>query len=96
MWPSSEVPAPKGMIGVRCVRSNAHDFAHLLGGLDPDHGIGRLVWDPGDGVGMLAAERLARLQAIAKALPQDRDGRSASLRPCHHRARLCHRHQLTP
>ena len=30
MWPSSEVPAPNGMIGTRWVRATSHDLAHLL------------------------------------------------------------------
>ena len=51
------------------------DVAHLLAGLDPDHGVGRLVGDPGDGVGVLAADGLAGLQPVAEALPQDADGR---------------------
>ena len=48
--------------------------AHLLGVLHPDHGIGRLVGDPGDGVGVLAADCLAGLQPVAEALAQDADG----------------------
>ena len=75
MWPSSEVPAPNGMMGARWVRGDAHDLAHFLGILHPDHRVGRLVGDPGDGVGVLAADRLAGLQPVAEALPQHGDGR---------------------
>ena len=48
--------------------------AHVLARLRPDHGVRRLVGYPGDGVGMLAADRLAGLQPFAEPLAQDADG----------------------
>jgi hypothetical protein len=63
MWPSSDVPA-----------SHVHDVADLVRSLDPDHSIRWLVGDPGDGVGVLAADLGARLQPVAEALAQNADG----------------------
>ena len=51
-----------------------HHLDDLLLALHPDHGVGRLIGDPGDGVGVLAADRLAGLQPVREALPQHGDG----------------------
>ena len=49
---------------------HAHDLAHLLLVLDPDNRVRRLVWDPRDGVGMLAADLGSGLQPVSEALAQ--------------------------
>ena len=53
------------------IAGNAHDLANLVGSLHPDDRIGRLVVEPGQGIGMLATDGLAGLQAIGEALSQD-------------------------
>ena len=64
-WPSSEVPAPKGITGTRCRGAQAHDLLHVLGGLRKDHRVRRLVVDPGGGVAVLLAHRLRGDEPIA-------------------------------
>ena len=65
------------------------DGAYFIGILHPDHRIGGLVGDPGDGVGVLAADFRTGLQAFAESLPQDADGGGhigarAVVRGCRH------------
>ena len=69
---------------------HAHDLAHLLLGLDPDDRVRRLVGDPGDGVGMLAADLRSGLQPVAEALAQHGNRRGDTV--CAATARCLRRH----
>ena len=51
--------------------ADAHDLLHLLGGFGQDDAVRRLRRDVGRGVGVLLADRLAGLEALAEALLQD-------------------------
>ena len=56
-------------------RANADDLLHLFGALRIDHGVRRLVDDPGDGIAMLLAHRLRRHDAVAERRRERRDQR---------------------
>ena len=78
--------------GGHAVRArHVHHLAHLLGALHPDHGIGRLVGDPGDGVGMLAADLRPGLQPLSEPLAQHGDdGGNVARRDLALSRRQCH------
>ena len=47
-------------------RAEPHDLLHLLGGLRKDHGVRRLVGDPGQRVGVLLAHRARGDEPVAE------------------------------
>jgi hypothetical protein len=64
---------PKAITGTRWDCADAHDLLHLGRGLREHHRIGRLVGDPGEGVGVLLAHRKRGDQAVAERRRQRAD-----------------------
>ena len=54
--------------------ADADDLGDLFRGLGEDHRVGRLVLDPGGGVGVLLADALGFAQPLAKTLLENGDG----------------------
>ena len=77
-------------------RADAHDRLHVLGGLRKHHRIGRLVFDPGGGVGVLLAHGLRGDQPIAELLRERANGGFDRLRVASARGGLILGHRLPP
>ena len=75
MWPSSEVPVPKAMIGVLCRAQSWTICLHLLGRFGEHHGVGQMRLVEGDVLAMLLAHGVRGAQPIAVELLQLGDGR---------------------
>ena len=65
-WPSSEVPVPKAITGVPCLRADGDDPLHLLRRLDEGDGIGRGAGVPGLVLAVLLAHRRGGGQPVAQ------------------------------
>ena len=89
--PFQRGPRPERNDGHAMCRGQLDDVADLLGRAWPYDRIGRLVRQPGHGVGVLAPDGLSGLYALAEALLQDGNG-SGEIRSdqlwtggrCHH------------
>ena len=66
MWPSSEVPAPKGMTGVPVRGADADDRGDLLGERGEDDRVGGVAGVVGHVLAVLLADRRQRSRAARR------------------------------
>ena len=65
-WPSSDVPAPNGMIGASCAAQMRTTSTTSCVSFDENDGVGRRVGEPGQRMAMLDAHRLGGDELVAE------------------------------